>query len=239
MVELGKCLSAEAIALTRAASATGGERASYIHDKARNRPRDLRLEHSFADAVMGPYLHQAQPGTVWFKSLMDIDHDPQLEGFHHARSLNELALIALAAEAKSTMLLELHFQDHEGSGLRALVTMCAPTLADTWSRRKPGFLTEVLLNRKPQNSEVEPTAELLSDANPARLSRAAFRVCLLLSRGLSLKGVRDQLGICESTLRTHLRSFYAKTNTDSQTALVYRLLSTTDRMTGRDLLGVA
>ena len=99
-------------------------------------------------------------------------------------------------------------------------------------------MTEILLNRRPQKPELSPSAELLGDANPARLSRAEFRVCLMLSRGLSLKVVREQLGIGESTLRTHLRSIYAKTNTENQAELLYRLLSTR-RMTALSLFGAA
>ncbi len=62
-------------------------------------------------------------------------------------------------------------------------------------------------------------------SNPANLSRAEFRVCLLLSHGLSVKGVTDELRLSEATVRSHLRSVYSKTETTGHAELLYRILS--------------
>jgi DNA-binding CsgD family transcriptional regulator len=162
---------------------------------------------------------------VWFKTLTDIEADPRLESFHRRRRLTELAIIPLSVEDKATMFLELHFSAHRGTGQHALINMCAPTLADTWSRRKPGLMTELILKRNRPNPTALAEVPVLSAENPAGLSRAEFRVCLLLSAGLSAKLVCSRLGISESTLRTHLRSIYAKTDTHSQSELLFVLLS--------------
>lgn len=65
---------------------------------------------------------------------------------------------------------------------------------------------------------------ILSAENPARLSRAEYRVCLKLSRGRTLESVQFELGVTRATVRTHLRNIYAKTNTTSQPELISRLL---------------
>lgn len=66
---------------------------------------------------------------------------------------------------------------------------------------------------------------ILSFGNPARLSRAEFRLCTLLAAGLSTKQVREELGISQSTLRSHLRQIHAKTGTATLADLLYRLLA--------------
>ncbi|TNC63599.1 helix-turn-helix transcriptional regulator [Rubellimicrobium roseum] len=61
---------------------------------------------------------------------------------------------------------------------------------------------------------------LLSVSNPARLSRAEFRVCVLLSKGLNTSSVCSELSISISTLRTHLRNIFAKTKVTSMAELL-------------------
>lgn len=83
-------------------------------------------------------------------------------------------------------------------------------------------------NRRSQSSNSD-VPYFLSHRNPAKLSRSEYRVCLLLSRGLSLKAVRQELGISNSTLRTHLRNIYAKSGVSSLAELTYHLLTVEGR----------
>jgi DNA-binding CsgD family transcriptional regulator len=225
MEMLAQSAGVEGIALTRAARDQHGEPNALFFDYPGKSDPRTALDRSYAKSVLGPYFWQPKPGSVWFKTLTEIEPAPRLESFHRRRHLTELAVIPLSVEEKATMYLELHFSVHRGSGQHALINMCAPTLADTWSRRKAGLMTELILKRNRPSPTRASTAPVLSTDNPAGLSRAEFRVCLLLSAGLSTKRVRDQLGISESTLRTHLRSIYAKTETSNQSELLYLLLS--------------
>lgn len=227
MEQLAHGIDVEAIALTRAPRDHSGELNSLFFDYTTRPGQDDALDRSYARSVLGPYFRQPKPGSVWFKTLTELEVDPRLERFHRRRLLTELAVILLAVEEKSAMFLEMHFSVHRGVGQHALITMCAPTLADTWSRRKPGLMTELILQRSRPNPTPVATAPILSTDNPARLSRAEFRVCLLLSRGLSTKRVCSELRISESTLRSHLRNIYAKTEACSQSELLYLLLSQT------------
>lgn len=222
---LAESAGVEAIAITRATRDENGEVNSLFFEDTSKASRDAPLDRSYAKAVLGPYFRQPRAGSVWFKTLTDIEADPRLESFHRRRRLTELAIIPLSVEDKATMFLELHFSAHRGTGQHALINMCAPTLADTWSRRKPGLMTELILKRNRPNPTALAEVPVLSADNPAGLSRAEFRVCLLLSAGLSAKLVCSRLGISESTLRTHLRSIYAKTDTHSQSELLFVLLS--------------
>ncbi len=66
---------------------------------------------------------------------------------------------------------------------------------------------------------------ILGDTNPARFSRAEFRLCHLLSTGLGMKAVQAELGISDSTFRTHLRNIHDKTGTRGEAALLQLLLN--------------
>ena len=88
------------------------------------------------------------------------------------------------------------------------------------------MLTEAILRRKAAEATVEDKSQsILSHENPARLSRAEFRLCLMFSRGYSNEAAQDELAISESTLRTHLRHIYQKTGVGSHSELLYRLLT--------------
>ena len=105
-----------------------------------------------------------------------------------------------------------------------------PTIERSWRGRKPGLVTQVIADdRVPVARRVTDRANwdvpILGMSNPASLSRAEFRVCLMLSRGLSAKAVSEELGLSENTVRSHLRAIYAKTETSSLPELIYRILS--------------
>ena len=48
---------------------------------------------------------------------------------------------------------------------------------------------------------------------------------LIREQLLSVKAVTDELGLTESTVRSHLRSIYSKTETSGLAELVYRILA--------------
>ena len=79
-----------------------------------------------------------------------------------------------------------------------------------------------------ERQKIKPEEAILGVSNPANLSRAEFRVCLLLSRGLSVKAVSEDLNLSENTIRSHLRAIYAKTETASLPELIYLIMSVTD-----------
>ena len=69
-----------------------------------------------------------------------------------------------------------------------------------------------------------PRSPLLDTANPARLSRTEFRICLLLSQGLNLSSVGDELEVSPATLKAHIRRILLKTGARSFAELLARLI---------------
>ena len=66
---------------------------------------------------------------------------------------------------------------------------------------------------------------LLGFENPARLSRAEYRICMLLQQGLANPAVMEQLNITQATLKTHLRHIYEKAGVENKAELIFRLLT--------------
>lgn len=222
---LAQSLEAEAIALSRCSQDPRGESRSLFFDRLQHKPTVCHLEKSYAASVLGPYYRSANAGSVWLQSTSDIPAEPDLVEFQFRRKLVDLVVIPLSIEEKAIFFLEFHFATEARGTQFAMLNSIASTLKETWSHRRPGLMTELILNRQRPDPKVTGDGPLLGPDNPARLSRAEFRVCLMLSRGLSQQATAEELEICESTLRTHLGSIYEKTGTSGMAELLFRLLS--------------
>lgn len=225
LAQLVENLGAEAGLLSRASRNRQGETKIISYDRISPRGTRNKLERSFARSVLGPYFDKARPGSTWFKSMIDNDSDPSLETFHARRKMTELVVIPLATSDQTIDFLEFHFVGKPQAHHQALLNMMSETLTRTWQNRAPGLFTDALLRVQTAKTVCQPGVPILSMENPARLSRAEYRVCVMLSRGKSTEGVRIELSISNSTLRTHLRNIYSKTGTHNIAELMYLLMS--------------
>ncbi len=166
----------------------------------------------------------ARPGTVWLRTAVEVEADPALALFHSRRNLRELAVINLATDQTTSDYLEMHFAEPLTPSQHALLNSLAQTLSEAWRNRTEGLFIANVLGKEETDAQPASEPDVLSHRNPARLSRAEYRVCLLLSRGLQLDAVCSELAIAKSTLRTHLRNIYAKTATENLPELLYALL---------------
>lgn len=222
---LAAAINGEAAAICRVSTGKGRASGSIFFDRNAGGRNGPQLERSFARSVLGSYLDKAKPGLIWYKSMSDEEADPVLDRFHTARKLVELAVIPLSSGKQHTDFLELHFATRPGAVQQALLNIISGTLVRTWTNRSPGLYAEACLKEQRAARAEEVQAHLLSMDNPAQLSRAEYRVCVLLSKGQPAKRVQSDLGISKSTLRTHLRNIYAKTRTRNMSELVYQLVS--------------
>ena len=229
---IAESLGADAVALTRLGRECGTIGRSIIIDR-RVRAGQEKLSRSYAASVLGKYVSQPKPATIWYSTMMDGDGDPALAAFQRHRRFTEIAVIPLTVEEKAVDFLELHFADRLDADRVAKLNMALSTLCRTWTRRAPGLFTENILRSAQAAAPEHDGSVLLGMTNPARLSRAEYRVCVLLSRGLSTKAIQSELAISASTLRTHLRNAYAKTGTQRQVELTVRLLTSRPAPQGR------
>ena len=197
---------------------------------------EFQLHRSFAEEVLGPFYNKVRVSTLWLLSHReangDFEDSDALRQWKRERGVADIAVIALGAGANQTDYLELHFAEELSRDDELAIEALLPTLVRSWSGRMAGLVTQAQVDERilrARQAAREPLkdadAPILGFSNPAKLSRAEFRVCMLLSRGLSVKGVIDELGLSEATVRSHLRSIYAKTDTSGHADLLYRILS--------------
>ncbi|MCB2114783.1 MAG: helix-turn-helix transcriptional regulator [Rhodobacteraceae bacterium] len=195
------------------------------------------LAKSFADGTFGSAFVRPKPASLWLATrndLAEVERDPALPAWQERRGLRETAVLVLSGGPASRDHIELHFRAPFDETRIAMFEMILPTMARTWSARQVGLVTRCVVNHR-QEIAAPAALPILSSTNPARLSRAEFRVCLLLGRGLSAQAAAEELNVSEATVRSHLRSIYAKTGTTGLAELVYRLLRSGRTFTAQDL----
>ncbi len=197
-----------------------------VWDRAGGR-NPVPLSASYADGHFGPPITRPRAASVWLSSQGETAGDPALKAWQSRRGVGEFAVLVLAGGPGARDHIELHFRTALAPAMQTALDAVLPTMARTWANRQVGLVTRSVVNHRLADMAPErpaPPAILLGATNPARLSRAEFRACLLLGRGLSVIGVAEELAVSEATVRSHLRSIYAKTGTASLVELVFALL---------------
>lgn len=241
---LGDALKSLAIGLGASAAAI-----SRHHHRTEEQPRlvcgfsdgfRVALQESYCGAVLDYQFGRAKAGSLWF--LGEMAEDPlwnetrALDHWVCANRVAEIAVIPMSVTRQSVDYIEFHFDEPLTRERQAEIAALVPTIERSWNGRKPGLVARTMTDGRAllaHNSadSVRPRwdAPILGMSNPAGLSRAEFRVCLLLSRGLSVKGVSEELGLSENTVRSHLRSIYGKTETSSLSELIYLIMSVAEK----------
>lgn len=222
--QLAEGLDARAVCISRHSREPGGSVRAVIYNAPNRTRAGAEVTRSYAHCVLGRYVDRPRPASVWFSSLTEGHDDPALEVFQERARIAETLVVALGLEEKWADYIEIHFAVPPSGGAQGLFNALADTLSRTWIRRSPGLFSDAILASQAQ-ALPRLREPILSTANPARLSRAEFRVCVLLSRGLNTSSVCSELAISPSTLKAHLRSIFAKTETTSVVELLYLLLA--------------
>ncbi len=186
------------------------------------------LTSSFADGCFGPEIRHPRAGTVWIASSHAERPQAPLADWQASRRLGDFVVLALSSGSGTRDHIELHFRRTPSPALQAALGALLPTIARAWASRRAGLVTGLAAaSHAGARSLTRPavSAPILSALNPARLSRAEYRVSLLLSHGLSATGAAEELGLSAATVRSHLRSIYAKTGVASLAELVFLLVA--------------
>lgn len=189
------------------------------------------LSSNFGDELFGSLLKKSRPATVWLASRHTDRFAAELAfdycQWREARRMQEFAVLVLSSGASTRDHLEFHFREPLSMPAYAALGIVLPAMARTWASRQIGLITKASINQSIHHFPAKPRKSsypILSVSNPAHLSRAEFRVCLLLSRGLSVAGVCAELSLADTTVRSHLRNIYAKSETSSLAELIYCLI---------------
>jgi DNA-binding CsgD family transcriptional regulator len=176
----------------------------------------------------------ARAGTLWTLGELDRAETDALDDralrWMADRRLRDTAVIPLDRAGSDLDLLELHFAAPLSAPLRAELDVAATAMSAAWQRRQKGRIAR-LLSATPAIAErlaqdapgTQPSP--LSPANPLGLTAAELRICVLFRNGHPPQQMAQHLKVSESTLRTHLRSIYAKAGVAGQLDLVRLLLA--------------
>lgn len=213
--------------LVRVDVGTTGETVLVSLDQARGAPPPRQAEMSFSRYLLGDGIGKARSGTVWylteFRHLSEHQASAVRLGMTDART-RELAAIVLEPRTRDIDILELRFTDTLPAKQVEAISVLMPVLARAWQNRRGDFFA---VGDRKREADSTPAGRgvtwTLGSSNPAGFTKAEYRVCALLSRGLGAKAISARLRISESTVRSHLRSIYAKTNTQGQRELMSQL----------------
>ena len=177
----------------------------------------------------------ARAGTLW--TLADLDRaerdtlDDRALRWMADRRLRDTAVIPLDRAG----LRPRHPRTPSPRGpvsatLRAELDVAATAMSAAWQRRQKGRIarllsaTPAIAERLAQEASTARPSPL-SPANPLGLTAAELRICVLFRNGHPAHEMAQHLKVSESTLRTHLRSIYAKAGVGGQLDLVRLLLA--------------
>lgn len=233
---VSRAVGATAAALSRDVRSSGKCKIVAEFDAAAGDRTINVLRRAYAPDILANYYNKMRGGSVWFLSEHQDDSDFEmsrgLASWRLSRGIVDVVVVALESTGLQHDYLEFHFSRELLRPEREDLEHVFPILVRAWYGRRTGLVTQAQMDERIQRARelakenrVNPEEPLLGISNPARLSRAEFRVCLLLSRGLLVKAVTDELGLSEATVRSHLRSIYSKSDTTGLPDLLYRLLS--------------
>ena len=200
-------------------------------DRSAQRRPLVKIEACATSAILADRAPSAKVGSLWFLSDVwdggDADRNAPLARALARRQVNEVIVLVLECCGTETDVLELYFSRKLGPDSRAQIQAVARPMCDAWIRRRPNIVDFAIAaqRRESAGSAVGGAVRsILGPSNPAELSRAEYRVCALLSVGLTARRISEKLGITEATVRSHLRNIYAKTSTSGQCELLHRIL---------------
>jgi DNA-binding CsgD family transcriptional regulator len=231
--DLADLTDARVALLSRTCEMTGRARVIASLDRgARSGERPATVP--LAPSLLAVSARQPRPGTLW--TLADLDRsdrealDARALRWMADRRLRDAAVVPLDKTGTEADTLELHFTAPVSRPLHVSLEMAAVAASAAWRRRQKGRIARIL-SAAPAVADrlsLEIPAHRqspLSAANPLRLTAAELRICILFRNGHPPQDMARHLKISDSTLRTHLRSIYAKAGVTGQVALVRLLIA--------------
>ncbi len=182
-------------------------------------------------ALAGQTASRAKPGTLW--TMQELDRnvasrlDARVLGWMDARGFRDAAIIPLSLAGDETDVLEFHLTAPLDPHRRIGIETLGVAMADAWGRRPKGRIARILRAApaiQDRLSQGRPSTDPLSESNPFGLTAAELRICGMIRQGVPIPEAGRELGIADSTLRTHLRSIFAKAGVAGQVGLVRMLL---------------
>ncbi|MBE0413733.1 helix-turn-helix transcriptional regulator [Yoonia sp.] len=234
---------ARLVTLARFDPKTGRQRIITCFDldaQAGKRP----LIKAMAPFILNGHGIYARPGTVWTLSEKDSEPhshmDARSQRWMTDRGFEEVVVIPLGRHDTEVDAIEFYRSNPVTCADDPTFQWLATSVADVWGRRRKGRIARLLrsvpaISNQLGQPDLTAPDDPLSSENPFQLTAAESRICMLIQAGLTFKQISAETGVAESTMRSHLRSIYAKTGAAGQVGLM-RMLMHVDQ-TAQDAVG--
>lgn len=164
------------------------------------------------------------PGSLWrlraIRDMPGFDKSPAAREWQSRPQVQEVSLAILSNRDGTIDALELSFDHVRDVHPDIPPFLITTAMANAWDVALPGLIDRVIMARRRGSERKPDEVAVLSAENPYGLSRAELRVCHLLADGQTAKQIAEDLDLSVSTVRTHLRNIYSKTNTTGQVNLI-------------------
>ena len=230
---LATAVGAQSILLSRLSS---GHRTAVVAAKSTvAKPSLVELNRPFCDNILDIDPWKLQVGVCVFRSGLDQPQEPSrsaLERWDRVSGTRDSLVMVLEINKDHVDRIEMHF-DHRVE--RDTIHLCeeiARVLPMFYLARVPDII-EDSISRNAKRTGAAPARKgrpILSATNPYNLTRSEFRLCHVISRGLSYKALPAKLEISPHTVRSHLRNIYGKLEVEDYYELSHRLVSIEERM---------
>lgn len=138
----------------------------------------------------------------------------------------DFAFFIVGKDKNQLDIVEIFFKDFIDETMLKSIEWCAENFARVYAGRKMGLVIEALSSRSPLILRKRiPDEPILGLSNLSELTRAEWRVCVLITYGLNKNAIAKELGIKPATLRTHLKHIYSKTGLDCFNSLALHLIA--------------
>lgn len=206
-------------------------------DRREGNPPAERITGALMQFVVNNFPDEIVPGKI--VRLTTLKADPQFLGSPAFKEWNgrddfaNVSLMILGENAQTFDVLEIRYSKLPEIDVDIPTAVLGVAISDAWGLRSPGYVLGLISKFGAKHRKVPTTAEshILGPDNPYALSHSQLRVCQLLGAGQKAAGIAELMGISITTVRSHLRNIYIKTNTTGQfevIALINRTASHLD-----------
>ena len=224
---LMRLLKAEVVAIVRMSKADFGVQSVARTDMQKGKVWPTQF-CSCAGEIVGEFITSAKVGSLWKLSEAKSSNLDRLAANDTGvpDHIFEGIVSPLETTCSHIDFIELYFDHQPAEHDLQLLVMLIGTLTSGWRRRAPASISKAI-NPKRKLSRVlerkDNQFSVLDPENPAQLSRSEYRICSLLSEGMTVQVIAKVLSIRPATVRSHLSSIFSKTGASSQVELLYQL----------------
>lgn len=205
----------------------------------RDDQRPERISGSLASFAVTAFPDDVLPGKIF--RLSELQGDPRFAGtaaeieWAARPDIAQISVVVLGVEGPNIDILEILYNRMPDFNVDIPTAVIAIALSDAWSHRTPGLVLGLVAKFGIRN-RLRPElfkSHVLSPDNPYALSRSQMRICQLLAAGQRPADIARLMQVSITTVRSHLRNIYAKTNTAGQFEVI-ALINGTEGQTDMD-----